>query len=126
MEANGGRKQVLTDITWDFFIWSRILFPNERLPHVDSDPSFDLVTLELHHMRTHIVWLVNNLFTGFYTNASKAILNNLEDVDLVEQLFRREIDDADLLKPYLDWLDTARAFLRKLQKYVSEDGTIRA
>lgn len=52
MEVSQGSRLMLnkeSELIWDFFTWSRILFPNERLPHVDSDPSFDLVTLELHH-----------------------------------------------------------------------------
>ncbi|WP_147372695.1 hypothetical protein [Calidithermus terrae] len=114
------RKQ-LGEVIWDFFLWSRTLFPQEHLPHRDYAEPFDLVAHELHHARTHIVSLISHLFDGFYTHPQTAIRNNIEDLNLVEQLIKREVKDERSLGEYLSWLDLTREFLLKLQATFPEN-----
>lgn len=128
MEQNQGNKHPVfhaSKLIWEFFIWSRTLFPQEYLPHRDSAEPFDLVTHELHHLRTHVVSLFEHLLEGFYTHPQKAILNNLSDVDAVEDLVRKEVADSRSLGMYLSWLDSTRQFLMRLQTEFSEENTER-
>ncbi len=121
---NANRNKSSYSLVWSFFLWSRTLFPGEQLPHQDDPQPYDLILTELHHVRTHIVYLVEGLMDDFYTNPLNAVRNQISDVANVEVLVREKVSDEDLQRLYMEWLKKTKDFLNGFLQTISEAKTL--